>query len=111
MFSQKLPSESEPKRRQRLRSLLVAFFVFLVPFADCPLSPEAQLAGIFDNSGDFDDDFDEIQVNQLAQGVACDRDKSETPLHRQLHFTLVVTGPAPSAWPGLSPDERAPPRV
>lgn len=98
---------------QRLiwRRLLFALFVLLVPFADCPVSADPQLSGIFDNSGDFDDDFDEIGLHHVAQAVCTNGGSFDSPLRRHRHFAPVISGLALVAWPGFSPDERAPPRV
>jgi hypothetical protein len=93
------------------RRLLFALFVLLVPFADCPVNSDPQLAGIFDNSDDFDDDFDEISLNHVGQAVANQAEPYDPPVAHHVGFTSAVSGPALAAWPGLSPDERAPPRV
>jgi hypothetical protein len=110
-MSRQVPHSERSEQRWLWRRLLLAVFVFLVPFADPPVSADPQLAGIFDNSGDFDDDFDEIGLSHVVQAAANEGGAFDPPLRQYLHFAPVVSGPAPAAWPGLSPDERAPPRV
>src|SRR4030095_898134 len=68
------------------RRLLFALFVLLVPFADCPVNSDPQLAGIFDNSDDFDDDFDEISLNHVGQAVANQAEPDDTPVAHHVGF-------------------------
>jgi hypothetical protein len=110
-MSQQVSAVGANAQRLIWRRLLLALFVVLVPFADSPVSADPELAGIFDNSGDFDDDFDEIGLSHVGQAVAHQAEPFAPPVPHHVGFAPVVSGPAPSAWPGLSPDERAPPRV
>jgi len=95
------------------RRLLVwlVLFVLLIPFADLPETADPQLAGIFDNSDDFANDCNEVGLNHTVQAVADTPGAFDPPSQHQLTFAPAVSGQAPAAWPGLSPDERAPPRV
>jgi len=110
-MSPQIPKIGANAERLIWRRLLFALFVLLVPFADCPVSADPQLAGIFDNSGDFDDDFDEISLNHVGQAVANQAEPFDPPVPHHVGFAPAVSGPTLAAWPGLSPDERAPPRV
>jgi hypothetical protein len=113
MSRQKSQVGSTGQRLVWRRPLLVwlLLVVLLIPFADCPETADSQLAGIFDNSDDFANDCAEIGLNHIVEAVADEPGAFDPPVQHQLTFAPAVAGPALAAWPGLSPDERAPPRV
>lgn len=104
-------SAARSRVAQRLRVLLAAALVLLVPLALCPVPSDALRSGIFDDDDDMDDDVLKIQVDHGPR-LAADRDSLVgVPVARSIACFPVAIGPGVMVCPGRAADGRAPPRV